>query len=209
MSDVRGLDAPRTTPLTDVEKLCSGEAYKYFDVGDVIEIPMRSYGDQLFDVVGKNADGNNTITLANKELFLLTQWHTSNVNKYETCALRELLNKDIFMQFDSEVQSAIKVVPKVCHNKSTAVTLTDKVWPFSYTEVGFSGNSYAPAEGTNYNFWKSNADRIKRYEGSATRWWLRTPYTNSDTGSWYVYTDGSSSNYNCSNSNGVVFGLVF
>lgn len=199
------------TPQTDYEKLTSGEAYKYYNVGDTVTISMYSYGDVEFDVVGKNHDGANTITLCPKNI-IVTHVFDANTNDYLASDIRTYLNSNIINEFDTNIQNAIKAVEKPVHdsNGSEMSSMTDKVWLFSYTEVGFSGSSYAPVEGVRYGYFNSNSKRIKSYNGSNTRWLLRTPHTDYSSNAWYVSTNGSASyNDNVYDASGVVFGLVF
>ena len=198
-------------PQTDYEKLTSGEAYKYYNVGDTVTINMSDYGDVVFDVVGKNHDGENTITLVTRNILENIAWDSGNANNYSTSSIRTHLNNTILSKFDSAIQNAIKAVPKECHDRNTAVTCTDKVWLLSYTEVGFSESSNAPVEGTSYGFWTNNVSRIKTLNSSAAYWWLRTPNTDRGYFVWGVYTSGSSFyDYHANDSIvGLVFGLVF
>ena len=197
-------------PTTDYEKLTSGEAYKYYEVGDTLTIAMDGWGDVLFDVVGKNHDVENSITVVPRNVLMdNADWNDAGTNNYSSSSMRQFLNNSVLGKFDQAIQDSIKAVPKECHDRSTAVTCTDKVWLLSYTEVGFSGSSYAPVEGTNYGFWADNASRIKTYNGTTTIWWLRTPNTNYSYYAWYVYTSGAASANYVTNTYGLVFGLVF
>ena len=189
--------------------LANGYGYAFYEVGDIVNLTYDGIKTP-FRVVHKNYLVDNTIVLVSENILVNYNWHSSNTNNYSSCALRTYLNGTILGKFSSAIQSAIRSVPVSCHNKSTAVTCTDKIWALSFAEVGLGTNQYAPVEGYALDYFArggANA-RIKSLNGSVSTWWLRTPYSYNSTRAWHVITDGYSNYHYCNNSNGVVPALV-
>lgn len=197
---------------TDEDILTSETGYSLYSVGDTATLSMDGYGDVLFDVVGKNHDGDNTITLVTRNALENSVYGNGMVRMdYENSQIDKYLNTTVLSKFDIAVQNAIKEVPKQTYIYSTTSTATinRKLWALSYTEVGLNGDSYAPTEGENYGFWNSDASRVKTLNGNASDWWLRSPNTTSRTEVLFVGNNGSDGTIGITMSYGLVFGLVF
>ena len=68
----------------------------------------------------------------------------------------------------------------------------------------FGSTAYSvPGEGTQYEFYAAGNSTIKTRSGSASNWWLRSPYRGGSTSFCVVYSSGNASNYDASTSNGV------
>lgn len=125
-------------------------------------------------------------------------------NDYANSDIHSYLNNTFVSLFDSDIKSAIKQVKipyRAGSGSSTTVTsgssgLSAKVFLLSYTEVGFSGSSYAPVEGAVLSYFNGAADskRVAKLNGTATDWWLRSPSTSNTNNAWRV-SSGGSSNY--------------
>ena len=182
-----------------------GLGYLRYEVGAVVT--LNHYGTPMkFRVVHKNYKTTNKIILLAEDIVLSHVWHTSNVNSYSSCALRTYLNDEFLAGFSEEIQDAITTPAVACHNKATAKTCNDKIWLPSYAEVGLGTNTYAPVEGTVWDYYSAGtaATRIKTLNGEAAIWWLRTPNSGNDTSAWGVGADGSADYYSCSAGYGVV-----
>ena len=85
-------------------------------------------------------------------------------------------------------------------------SITRKVFALTYTMAGFRNNGDV-TEGKALQHYNSNANRIKKYSGSASRWWLSscTRYSNSRC----VLAGGSADFFNPADSYGVVPAFVF
>lgn len=187
--------------------LAQGLGYQKYNVGDLVTLKYNGV-DTKFRVVHKNYLVSNKIVLVSENILESKQWHNSNTNNYSTSDIRTYLNSTVLGRFSTAIQNAIQAVPLACHNNTTAVTCTDKIWLLSFAEVGFGTNTYAPVEGTALSYFTDNNKRIKTLNGSAAYWWLRTPYTGTTTYSWGVSNAGTSANNTCSGSNGLVPALV-
>ena len=176
-------------------------------IGSIVKI--KESGTAVNFIVLKHgypSDGNGRTLLLRESLYDTRQWHTSNVNAYASSAIDTWLTGTYLNLIDADIRAQISEVsiPYTVGNGSTTVSsLSRKVFLLSYTEVGFSGSSYAKVEGTALEYFNSNAARIAYLNGTATLWWLRSPYTGSSTHAWLVYTNGSYGSYSCSYTYGV------
>lgn len=115
-------------------------------------------------------------------------------------------------QFPSDLKGVIKSVTKTTsagNNSSSLTTTNDKLWLFSYTEVNFDANtSYSPGgEGTAYPLFVSNTSRVKKVNGSARPWWLRSPHAANATRFCFVNGYGDASDGGASSAYGVAVGF--
>ena len=162
--------------------------------------------------------------LLRKDLIESRSWDVSNVNKLESSNIQAWLNSTMLGKYDSNIQAAIKQV-KIPYRKNGgeggsdqtgANGLSCKVFLLSGYEVGWttSTSSYFPVDGTKLSYFEAgtgssaNNKRIAKLNGSATGWFLRSPYTNNTGSVWSVYTDGSQNRYFPSYSYGVRPALV-
>lgn len=189
--------------MTDDEKvLVAGNGYSTYSVGDLLTLTWNNTATQ-FRVVHKGYKTSNKIVLVSENILAKTTWHSS-ANNYSSSNLRTYLNSTVLSGFNSLIQDAIVTTAVACHNKATAVTCNDKIWALSYAEAGLGTNTYAPAEGSALSYFNSATRRVKKYNGTADYWWLRTPYSYNTYRAWLVRTDGSADNLNVSGSYGVV-----
>lgn len=143
------------------------------------------------------------------------QMNSSNTTSggWGSSAMRTWMST-LLSQMPSDLQAVIKQVNKKTSagNGSTSISTTaDKLWLFSYTEVGFPNDtSYSPgnsSEGTVYPLFVSDASRVKAVNGSATHWWLRSPGVSGAAGFCFVLSGGTRSYYTASAWVGVAVGF--
>lgn len=162
--------------------------------------------------------------LLRKDLYETRQWHSSNVNDYANSAIHSYLNSTYLSMFSADIQNAIKTVKipyRAGSGTSPTVTsgasgLSCKLFFLSGYELGWtnSDNTYFPADGAKLDYFDAgtgtaaNAKRIAYLNGSATHWWSRSPYINSTSYAWGVYTTGSCNGYYTSFTYGVRPALV-
>lgn len=128
-----------------------------------------------------------------------------NSNSYKDSGIHSYLNSTFYNLIDSEIRAAIKQV-KIPYQNGTGSSgslatgtsgLSTKVFLLSGYEVGWttSDNGYFPKDGAKLDYFGSssggNSKRVAYNGSSAAVWWLRSPYTDSNDGVWYVYADGS------------------
>ena len=158
-----------------------------------------------------------------KDIYTTRTWDSSN-NDYKNSDIHSYLNGTFLNLFDNDIKNAIKQV-KIPYQNGTgsggsvasgANGLSCKIFLLSGYEVGWttSDNSYFPRDGAKLSYFSSgtgsaaNNKRIANYNGSATIWWLRSPYTDFSYNVWGVYSDGDYGDWGCNCACGVRPALV-
>lgn len=167
-------------------------------------------------------DSCNGTWLLMKDIYESRQWHSSNTNDYANSTIHSYLNSTFLAMFDSNIQKAIKQV-KLPYRKgsgtSTTVTsgsngLSAKIFLLSATETSFSFSYMPSGEGAELAYFKGCADnssdskRVAYLNGSATGWWLRSPYCDDFGIALYVSSSGDWSGDFCSDSDGIRPALI-
>ena len=167
-------------------------------------------------------DSCNGTWLLMKDIYESRQWHSSNTNDYANSTIHSYLNSTFLAMFDSNIQKAIKQV-KLPYRKgsgtSTTVTsgsngLSAKIFLLSATETSFSFSYMPSGEGAELAYFKGCADnssdskRVAYLNGSATGWWLRSPYCYYFNYALGVNSDGDWGYYGCSSSRGIRPALI-
>lgn len=157
-------------------------------------------------------DSCNGVWLLQEDIQETRQWQSTNVNKLESSEIQAYLNSTYLALFDANIQAQIKQV-KIPYrqnggsggtDRSGANGLSCKIFLLSAREVGFS-DTYIPNDGAKLDYFNSgngtDTKRVAKYNGSATGWWLRSPYTSGALLVWNVYSDGqcnlSGARYTC------------
>ena len=153
-----------------------------------------------------------------KDIYTTRIWDSSN-NDYKNSDIHSYLNGTFLNLFDNDIKNAIKQV-KIPYQNGTgsggsvasgANGLSCKTFLLSGYELGWttSDNSYFPRDGAKLSYFSSgtgsaaNNKRIANYNGSATDWWLRSPYTASTRQVFSVTYNGNSTTWNARNSYGI------
>lgn len=168
-------------------------------------------------------DSCNGTWLLMKDIYENRQWHSSNTNDYANSTIHSYLNSTFLNLFESNIKNVIKQV-KLPYRKgsgtSTTVTsgsngLSAKIFLLSATEASFNFSSYMPSgEGAELAYFKGCADnssdskRVAYLNGSATVWWLRSPFCNLFYYALYVYSNGDWHYNFCSHSYGIRPALI-
>lgn len=188
-----------TAPVTGVlaSSLAVGSTVKLMEGGTAVEYLVVNQGipsnSSLYD-----ASCNGT-WLLRKDCHSNRQWHTSDVNKYETSTINTWLNGDFFNSLGSTEKIAVKQVkvPYCPGNKSSTVRsgangLSVKAFLLGVYEVGWTTSirSNMPIDGANCSFFHEgneiDSDRIAYLNGTAVTWYLRSPNTTFNTNAWSV-----------------------
>ena len=212
------LKAPVTGVLAS--SLAVGSTVKLMEGGTAVEYLVVNQGiPSNSDLYDSSCDGT---WLLRKDIHSNRRWHTSNVNKYESSEINTWLNGDFFSSLGSVEQAAIKQV-KIPYrkdggsgglNQSGANGLLCKIFLLGGYEVGFTtnDNSYFPMDGAKLDYFTAssggNSKRVAYLNGSAARWWLRSPDTGGVDVVWYVSYNGNYNGYYASTSYGIRPALV-
>ena len=161
--------------------------------------------------------------LLRKDIAENRQWHSSNSNSYKASTIHKYLNGDWLDRYDPDVAEAIvqAKIPYVNGTGNSAVAsgssgLSCKIFLLSGYEVGWtkSTNQYFPQDGAKLSYFDAgtgttaNNKRIANLNGSATFWWLRSPYTRNASHAWFVNFDGGCDRNGCPNSYGIRPALI-
>ena len=157
-----------------------------------------------------------------KDIYENRQWHSSDTNDYANSTIHSYLNSTFLAMLDSNIQKAIKQV-KLPYRKgsgtSTTVTsgsngLSAKIFLLSATEMSFNFSYMPSGEGAELAYFKGCADnssdskRVAYLNGSATYWWLRSPYCSYFRYALYVGSNGGWYGSVCSDSYGIRPALI-
>lgn len=151
-------------------------------------------------------------------------WDSGKSNVLESSDIQSYLNGTWINRYDTDIRNAIKQV-KIPYRQNGGSSGTDrnganglscKIFLLSGREVGWDSadNQYFPNDGAKLDYFidgttsSANNKRIANLNGSATLWWLRSPYTNDTYYVWYVYSDGYYNRWYANDSDGVRPALI-
>lgn len=167
-------------------------------------------------------DSCNGTWLLMKDCYEKRQWHSSNVNRYESCTLDAYLNGTFLGLLDTDIRAVIKLakIPYRQNGGSGGTTkngangLARKIFLLSGPEVNYKHTHVDTGEGAALSYFAScattaaDSKRIAYLNGTATYWWLRSLYPGNTTNVWRVDTNGYCTNGPCSGSLGVRPALI-
>ena len=210
--------------------VASGTPIGNVDVGDIVQL-RENLVPVDYIVVHQGLPGSmydascEGTWLLMKDCYESRQWHSSNNNDYENSTIDNYLNTTFLNLFEANIRDAIKQV-KIPYRKgagygktvtSGSSGLSTKIFLLSSTEVNLV-HGYEPTnEGACLSYFSGTAQngadnkRVAKLNGSATHWWLRSPFCYSSYGSTYalsVYLNGDWGGSNCSSSFGIRPALV-
>ena len=175
-----------------------------------------------FAIMGKNMDdladgsGKAHLTFGMTQLMETRRQMNgtnTNVGSFAGSEMYSWLSGTIYPNLPTELKDAIKAVnKKTSAGDASSSIRTDAMylWLFSEIEVfGTTTYSYA-GEGTQYPYFATAAERIKRLSngaGATSYWWERSPRRTGSGGFCDVDTSGSAGGNGASYSHGVCFGF--
>lgn len=151
-----------------------------------------------------NHYGKGEVTLLRKDTagFRAFAPGSSSYNVYNGASLDDFCNVEFIGRLDPVIQACLIAVPIPTirgHVRgtwdATVQTLQRRGFSLSCTEVGLSG---AGTEGTKFNYFSSDANRIAYHDETTTAvlWWLRSSCSSDGSDrAYFVYSDGSLNYY--------------
>lgn len=157
-----------------------------------------------------------------EDIYETRQWHSSNVNDYANSTIHSYLNSTFLNLIDANIRAQIKQA-KIPYRPGSGTSqsvnsgangLSAKIFLLSDREVGYTQsnvNQYIVNDGAKLSYFQDGngtTEKIAKLNGSATYWWLRSPYTNDSTYAWYVSSNGRASGGSCAGTGGVRPALI-
>ena len=151
-------------------------------------------------------------------------WDSGNSNVLESSDIHSYLNDTWIDRYDTGIRNAIQQV-KIPYRQNGGSGGTDqsgsnglscKIFLLSGKEVGWdsSNNQYFPNDGAKLDYFldgtdsSANSKRVATLNGSATGWWLRSPYAGNTSHVWGVSSGGDYNGWNADSSYGVRPALI-
>lgn len=163
-----------------------GKTTAFFSIGDQL-VSLYDGQEIIWEVIGIDvdtpADSNFThsMTIQTKDCVENRVWESASGNRYINSSIRAYLNSSFLSKLDLELSAVIGQVNKKVSLRDAIGqdSFSDKVFLLSRREVDLGDEGVTTGEFV-YPFYsgKGNANRIKNLDGSATYWWLRSPYVN-------------------------------
>ena len=157
-----------------------------------------------------------------EDIYETRQWHSSNVNDYANSTIHSYLNSTFLNLIDANIRAQIKQA-KIPYRPGSGTSqsvnsgangLSAKIFLLSDREVGYTQsnvNQYIVNDGAKLSYFQDGngtTEKIAKLNGSATVWWLRSPYTTDSTYAWRVGSSGSAYGSGCTNPYGVRPALI-
>lgn len=149
-----------------------------------------------------------------KDCYESRQWHSSDINAYAASTIHSYLNGTFLNLFDADIKAQIKQVkiPYAYDGTSSTVAsgangLSAKIFLLGGYEVGVGSSNYAPDDGAKLSYFAASSGedptRVAYLNGTATDWWLRSPFIYDAISTWIVVSNGSFNFLYCSYSRGI------
>ena len=193
---------------------------EYWAVGDTKSVTLTTNEVIELQIAGFNHDTYSDgvtapVTLVMKNCLNTTaKMNSSDINTggYPASAMKTWVENNIYNKLPDDLKAIVAPVKKKCYttyNQASSLSEANyNVWLLAEAEV-FDSVSYTVGngEGTKYPIFTDNASRVKKVNGSAYIWWLRSARSSGSTRFVGVGSDGDVYYYNASYSYGVAVGL--
>ena len=191
-----------------------------WNIGDAKDVTLTTGETITLQIAGFNHDTYSDgvtapVTFVMKNcLNAAAKMNSSDTNTggYPASAMKTYVETNIYNKLPSDLKAIVAPVKKKCYTTyNQAGSLSEanyNVWLLAEAEV-FDSVSYTVGngEGTKYPIFTDNASRVKKVNGSANSWWLRSASSSSSDNFVCVFSDGYANNNFASLSIGVAVGL--
>ena len=170
-----------------------------WEVGDQKAMSINGT-DYLIDIIGKNHDdyadgsGKAPLTFQMHDCFINPhQMHASQSDIWVSCTMRKNLEM-LRTVMPTEVENSVKEVNKLVAagtNSSVITTTAEKLFLLSEVEIRGIAEYTFDGEGSQYAYYKAGNSVIKKANGTARRWWGRSPGKGYQTRFFYVLENGT------------------
>lgn len=158
-----------------------------WSIGDEKDVTLTTGETITLQIAGFNHDTYSDgvtapVTLVMKDcLNTKAQMNSSDTNAggYPASAMKTWVENNIYNKLPADLKAIVAPVKKKCYttyNQASSLSEANyNVWLLAEAEV-FDSVSYTVGngEGTKYPIFTDNASRIKKVNGSASGWWLRS-----------------------------------
>ena len=161
------------TPNTD-------GSYNLFQNKTISDLPLGALinvstdgGDDLpyYQIADKDNLVNGGVVLVRKYVYSKPEFVSSTT--YPNHSLDSLIKTDIYNNMLQKLRDKMMDVTFTLYNSGD---ITRKMFAPTYTMMGF-GDNRGVTEGKALQLYTSNDSRIKKFNGSATYWWLSSQYS--------------------------------
>lgn len=174
---------------TIIANIDNGTYKTKYSIGDYKPLDLGTEGIINMQIVAMDADeladgsGYAPLTFIGMELLntlrSYSYYHypdsTTPPQGWNNCTLRNTLNNDVLALVPAAVRARINTVKKVhgLNNSTSTQTSYDKLWiPNLYEITGITTRENTPPSYS--QIYKSDANRTKNRNGTATQYWMRT-----------------------------------
>ena len=181
-------------------------ALKNKNIGSIIKIKINgTVTDFILTNLGapnssyKNANG---AWLTQKNIYNNQVFNSSSDQAYANSSIKTWLENTYLNYIESELQPYIltPTLPIAAGKSISATTTKSKVFLLSITETGAITKNN---DGSKLSYFSDNSSRIAYYNGSASYWWTRSPYSYYSNTMYYVNSIGDWNYINARDSCGV------
>lgn len=205
----------------EIIEICqSGAVPGTWLVGDS-KIMTIGGSEYQIDIIGINhdtyADGTGTVpaTFQLHDCYNASyQMNPSPINTggWTASEMRTVRMAAVLAAMPTEVQSNIRAVNKLTSAGQTSAVINtdaDKIFLLSEVEV-FGNNVWSkPGEGKQYEYYTAGSSKVKKQNGIATPWWLRSPEGSVSANFCHVDADGNTGYAAADNSQFISFAFCF
>lgn len=193
---------------------------EYWAVGDTKSVTLTTNEVIELQIAGFNHDTYSDGVTAPVTLVMKNSLNTgasmnvasSNVGGYPASAMKTYVETNIYDKLPSDLKAIVAPVKKKCYtayNQASSLSEANyNVWLLAEAEVFDSVScTIGNGEGTKYPIFTDAASRVKKVNGSARYWWLRSASSGNSAAFVYVTPGGGVDISGASGSLGVAVGL--